>query len=232
MYLYETHLQTAPLSACGRASVRESLESYKEAGYAGVFLSDHFIDGNVDRAIRELPYDERIRIFFGVAEEAEAIGAELGISVFSAFEMSYKGTDFLVYGIDKAWCLAHPDMDKMKKSELLRLLCEDGALVIHAHPFREAQYIDHIRLFPRLVHGTEIFNACRTDFENELAVQYCKNYGLIPFAGSDNHVAGGLKRFGGMATETPLRDVREFIDAVRSGAAKPFERDENGIRIL
>ena len=232
MYFYETHLHTAPLSACGRASVRESLEFYKQAGYAGVFLSDHFIDGNVDRAIRELPYDVRIRIFFGVAEEAEAIGAELGIAVFSAFEMSCKGTDFLVYGIDKAWCLAHPDMDKMKKSDLLRMLCADGALVIHAHPFREAQYIDHIRLFPRLVHGTEIFNACRTDFENELAAQYCKNYGLIPFAGSDNHVAGGLKRYGGMATETPLRNVREFIDAVRSGAAKPFVRDENGIRLL
>lgn len=232
MYYYETHMHTAPLSACARAGVRESLEYYKEAGYNGVFMSDHFIDANIDRAIRGLPYDERIRCFFDVAEEAKQIGEEIGISAFPAFEMSYKGTDFLVYGIDKAWCLAHPDMDKMKKSELLRMLSEDGALIIHAHPFREAQYIDHIRLFPRLVHGVEICNACRTDFENELAAQYCKNYGLIPFAGSDNHIAGGLKRFAGMATEMPLRDVREFIDAVRSGAAKPFVRDENGIRIL
>ena len=69
--------------------------------------------------------------------------------IFSAFEMSYKGTDFLVYGIGKEWCLNHPDMDKMSKKELLRLLMDDGALVIQAHPYREAGYIDHIRLFPR-----------------------------------------------------------------------------------
>ncbi len=232
MYLYETHLHTAPLSACARAGVRETLEYYKSAGYTGVFLTDHFIDGNVDRAIRGLPYEERIRHFFAVKDEAKEIGGELGIEVFYAFEMTCGGTDFLVYGIGMDWCLAHPDMDKMKKSELLRMLCEDGALVIHAHPFREAAYIDHIRLFPRLVHGTEVFNACRTDFENEMAAQYCKNYSLIPFAGSDNHVAGGLKRFGGMATEEPVRDVGEFIELVLSKAAKPFIRDENGLRIL
>ena len=195
-------------------------------------MSDHFIDANIDHAIRGLPYDERIRRFFAVAEEAKQIGDEIGISAFPAFEMSCGGTDFLVYGIGAEWCLVHPDMDKMKKSELLRLLCEDGALVIQAHPFREAPYIDHIRLFPRCVHGTEICNACCSDLANEFAEQYCKNYGLIPFAGSDNHAAGGQKRFAGMATETPVRNVCEFIDLVKAGKAKPFVRDADGVRLL
>ena len=33
----------------------------------------------------------------------------------------------------------------------------------------------------------EIYNANRTDFENRQAEIFCENYGLIPFAGSDNH---------------------------------------------
>ena len=232
MYLYETHLHTAPLSACGKVSVRDNLEFYKSEGFAGVFLTDHFIDGNIAVCLRNLSYEERIEAYFRVYEEALPIGEELGLSVFPGFEMTYGGTDFLVYGIDKAWCLAHKDMDKMKKSELLALLMAEGALVIQAHPFREAAYIDHIRLFPRHVHGVEIYNACRSDFENRLAAEYAKNYELIPFAGSDNHVGAARPQLGGMTTDAPIKDVRHFIELVFSGEAKPFMKDEAGIHIL
>ena len=62
-YLYETHLHTAPVSRCARASVRESLEFYKELGYEGVFITNHFIDGNIG-CDRNLPYEERIEFYF------------------------------------------------------------------------------------------------------------------------------------------------------------------------
>ena len=52
MYLYETHLHTAPMSGCAKVGVRETLEYYQSAGYAGVFRSDHFLDANIDK---ELP---------------------------------------------------------------------------------------------------------------------------------------------------------------------------------
>ncbi len=71
MYLYETHLHTSPMSACAKATVRENPEYYKSAGYAGVFLTDHFIDGNICHEIRTLPYDEKIRRYFAVFKEAE-----------------------------------------------------------------------------------------------------------------------------------------------------------------
>ena len=232
MYLYETHVHTSPLSACARAGVRETLEFYKSQGYAGVFLTDHFIDGNIDFSLRDLPYDERIKAYFRAVDEGIAIGKEIGLAVFPGFEMSYCGTDFLVYGIGEEWCLLHKDMDKMRKSELLRLLRDDGALVIQAHPFREAGYIDHIRLFPREVHGVEVYNSNRTDFENKLAEQYCENYKLVAFAGSDNHRGAEQPKFGGMATETPIESVEQFINAVLFGEAKPFLIDENGFKLL
>ena len=224
MYLYETHLHTSPVSACARVGVRETLEYYKNAGYAGVFIADHFIDGSFNLDALQLPYEEQIEYYFSSYEEGRLFGKEIGLDVFSGIEMSYGGTDFLVYGIDKEWCLAHPDMHKLQKSQLLRMLMEEGALVIQAHPFREAAYIDHIRLFPRHVHGVEVYNANRTEFENKLAEQYAENYGLLRFAGSDNHAGGRQSLFGGMATETPLLSVADFIARVKNGEATPFFR--------
>ena len=225
-------MHTSPLSSCAKAEVRESLEYYKSLGYAGVFITDHFIDGNIDRNVRTLPYEEKIEYFFRLQESAVLLGENLGIKVFPGFEMSYAGTDFLVYGIDKDWCMRHKDMDKMRKTELLTLLANDGALIIHAHPFREAGYIDHIRLFPRHVHGVEVYNASMSDFVNQRAEEYSKNYALIRFAGSDNHRGPATKSLAGMATEAPLKDVNDFISAVLSGNAKPFKKDENGIYFI
>lgn len=223
MYQYETHLHTSPVSRCARASVRESLEYYKSLGYAGVFITNHFIDGNID-IDPSLPYEQRINFYFSDYESGVKIGKEIGLSVFCGVEMSYKGTDFLVYGLDKKWYLEHPQIEYMKKSELLNLLKDSGALVIQAHPFREDSYIDHIRLFPRHVHGVEIYNASRKDFENNMAEDYAKSYELIPFAGSDNHVAGKQTNLGGMQSDTPVKDEADFVLRVKKGEMKPFKR--------
>ncbi|MBE6658996.1 MAG: histidinol phosphatase [Ruminococcaceae bacterium] len=227
MYLYETHLHTAPVSRCARATPEETVRYYKEIGYAGIFVTNHFIDGNID-VDRSLPYEERIRFYFSDYEKALAVGQALGISVFCGVEMTYGGTDFLVYGLDREWYLAHPEIEGMPKSKLLPMLIDEGALVIHAHPFREASYIDHIRLYPRCVHGVERFNACRSEFENRLAGQYAENYGLIPFAGSDNHAASGLTTLGGMRTEKPIADEADFVRTVLAGGAEPFKRLPDG----
>ena len=221
MYRYETHLHTLPASKCAKASVRENLEAYKALGFAGVFMTNHFIDGNIG-IDRTHSFEERIEFYYADYEEAKKIGAELGIAVFDGVEMSYGGTDFLIYGLHKDWFLAHPEIDGMKKSEELQLLMDAGALIIQAHPYREASYIDHIRLYPRHVHGVEVYNACRKEFENEMAEHYANAYGLIHFAGTDNHTAGKRKTFGGMECETPITNEQDFIAKVLSGEMKPF----------
>ena len=58
-YVYETHLHTYPVSKCAKASVRDNLTFYKRMGYAGVFITNHFLDGNIN-CDRSLPYEERI----------------------------------------------------------------------------------------------------------------------------------------------------------------------------
>ena len=63
MYRYETHLHTYPVSKCAKADVRDSLEFYKELVYDGVFITNHFLDGNIN-IDRELTYEEKIEFFF------------------------------------------------------------------------------------------------------------------------------------------------------------------------
>ena len=221
MYKYETHLHTSPCSRCARASVEDSLAFYKSMGYDGVFITNHFFDGSMSPA-PDNTYEGKINFFFSDYEHALDVGAKLGIKVFGGVETSYKGTDFLVYGLDKAWFLAHPEIVEMERSDFLTLMRESGALIIQAHPFHEAPYIDHIRLFPRHVHGVEIVNAGHKDEHNRMAKLYAEHYGLIPFAGSDNHFAGEQRRLAGVEFDEPIDSVEEFIAAVKSGAAKVF----------
>ena len=96
MYRYETHLHTKPVSHCARATVRETLEFYKALGYAGVFITNHFLDGNINVDVRGWDYQRQIEYFCSDYEEGIKIGKELGISVFFGAELSYGGSDFLV----------------------------------------------------------------------------------------------------------------------------------------
>ncbi len=214
-YLYETHLHTYPVSKCAKVGVRENLEFYKSAGYDGVFITNHFLDGNIN-GDRSLPYEDRIEFYFSDYEAGVRIGKEIGLSVFLGIESSYKGTDFLIYGLDKAWFLEHPEIESLTKRQMLALMAEQGALIIQAHPFREAAYIDHIRLFPRSVHGVEVYNANRTPLENSMAEIYAQSYGLIEFSGTDNHLGEQQSTFGGMISQTPILDETDFVKRVKN----------------
>lgn len=222
MHKYETHMHTYPVSGCGRCSVRENLEFYREMGYAGVFITNHFLDGNL-KYDKSAPYEERINFYFSDYEEGVKIGREVGIDVFCGVELSYGGSDFLIYGLDKKWYLDNPQIMDMEKSEELKFLMESGALVIHAHPYREDYYIDHIRLYPRCVHGIEVINANRSPLENRMAKIYAESYGFLEIAGSDNHHGPNQKKFAGVQFETPLKSEADFIERVKNGEAKIFE---------
>lgn len=222
MYKYETHLHTFPVSQCAKAGVEESLKFYKDLGYDGVFITNHFLDGNINKDVRSRPYEEQIEFYFSDFEKGLEIGKTLGIKVFCGAELSYGGTDFLVYGLDKKWFLAHPEIMNMKKSDELAFLMENGALIIQAHPFREASYIDHIRLFPRHIHGVEVINANRTKEENNLAKIYAEHYDLIEFAGSDNHTASKQKEIAGVCFDEPICSIEEFIEKAKNRNAKTF----------
>lgn len=235
-YKYETHCHTAPVSGCAKASPVDTVRFYKAIGYDGIFVSNHFLDGNINQEARKLPYPEQIAYYFRDYEDALAEGKRIGLKVFPAVELSFLGTDFLVYGLDPAWYAAHPEIMRMEKTGELAMMMEAGALVVQAHPYREDFYIDHIRLFPRSVHAVETLNSCQPAGVNEMAALYAQHYALLTTWGSDNHWAGKvfdvLRRKGlqpviaGMSADEPLESVEDYIRLIKAGTMRPFLQPE------
>ncbi len=225
-YAYETHLHTCEGSACGKNTGAEMARAYKEAGYTGIIVSDHFFYGNtaVDRS---LPWKEWVELYCKGYENAKAEGDKIGLQVFFAWEASYQGTDFLIYGLDKQWLLDHPEIKDASIEEQYRLVKADGGMVIHAHPYRQASYIPETRLFPDCVDGVETFNSShiregvtpgeRPEYD-KLALAYAREYDFPQTGGSDIHSVN--LTYGGMAFARPLDSIEDFMKAVLSEEGK------------
>lgn len=221
MYRYDTHVHTAPVSKCARASVRETVEFYRAMNFSGIIITNHFLDSNIN-IDRDTPHKKKLDFYYRDADEAEALGREIGLQVFCGEELSYAGTDFLIYGLDRSFYYEHPELMEMDKRTELELLKAAGAFISQAHPYREAYYIDHIRLYPRSVHAAETVNASRSELENRMADVYADAYGLFKTAGSDNHTAGERKRLAGMEFPYRLSSCADFVQAVKNGDAHIF----------
>jgi len=220
-YKYETHLHTNVGSACGQSTPEEMVASYKEAGYTGIFITDHNWGGNTE-IDRSLCWEEWVYQFVSGYERARIAGDGCGLQVFFGWEAGYQGTEFLIYGLDKTWLLNHPEIQKASVEQQYELVHQGGGMVVHAHPFREEFYIPKILLFPKQVDAVETVNATHSNHKsgahfnpkfNEKAFAYAKKYGLPMTAGSDLHNAEKMF-LGGMLFQRKLEDESDFIKAV------------------
>ncbi len=221
LYKYEPHCHTSEGSKCSRIDGASLARFYKYLGYTGIIITDHFYNGNT-AVPRELPWNEWVAKFTEGYKNAKKEGDRIGIDVFFAWEYSIKGNDFLIYGLDENWLYEHPDQLGWHYREYMKNVRADGGMVIHAHPFREAGYIDHIRLIPRDCDGVEVLNASMQDPEvNRRALWYADSYKLIKCAGSDNHV-GKREHLGGVYLPERIKSVGEFITLMKSGKGEIF----------
>ena len=226
MYRYETHLHTSVSSACSRFTPEEIIEKYTRLGYAGVFVTDHYLRGN-SSVPKDLPYDERVKLYFDGYRAVKRCAEGSGLSVFCGVEISHWGTDFLFYGLDEEWYLNNPEIMTESPKEFCLRARNAGALVIQAHPYRERYYIDHLRLFPSDVDGIEIVNATESERSNNLAKFLAEGYGLKISAGSDIHRAS-QEVLAGMEFQEKLKSEQDFIDKIRRGEGSIFTLTDKG----
>ena len=219
-FRYETHLHTRPVSKCSKIDVRPALEFYRDRGYTGVFVTNHFLSGQVVMS-NFSSYEELIEFYFSDYETALSLAGEIGIQVLQGVEISLGGTHFLVYGLRKEWFMAHSELLDMTDVEKLKLFRESGALVIQAHPFRVTKSTDFHRVFPMYSDGVEIYNGGNTELEDEMARKYADHYSLPHFAGTDFH--GRQKRcLCGIEADRPFEDESEFIAMFKGGEVRCF----------
>lgn len=223
-FLYEIHCHTKEVSRCSKISARELVRFYHRINVDGVFITDHFFNNPSNKVPNDISWEERVDGFCEGYNIAYEEGKKLGIKVFFAFEYTYCGTDFLIYGIDRDWLIKNEDCLLLKPAEFMTLVRKNGAFVTHAHPFREWSDVDMIRLMPRNVDGAEVYNDCRTPFENKLANQFAENYSLIRTAGTDNHT-GERKRAALMQFDCEINSSEDFVSALKEGRGVPVLMD-------
>ena len=106
-YKYETHLHTSETSRCASSSGAGHVRYFKSLGYTGVFVTDHFLNGNTT-VPHDAPWPERVALFCHGYDVAAKEGAKLGLDVFFAWEYSCGWAHFLTYGLGKDWLLGNP----------------------------------------------------------------------------------------------------------------------------
>jgi hypothetical protein len=154
-YRYELHCHTMDGSKCGAMGIKELVEFYHGMGYAGICITDHFSGNSV--VPDEAPWAERVKYYDGIYEKLSRHGKKFGLYVFFGIEFTIysdinhmsdaTGNDFLIYNLTKDWLLANKSAFIGRPSDIFMRVREAGGFIIHAHPFKEADYIDCIRLW-------------------------------------------------------------------------------------
>lgn len=218
MYRYETHCHISTTSACSNLSPKDAVELYARNGYAGIFVTDHFLNGNttVDPA---LPYPERIHAFCEGYRAVKAC-AEGRLQVFFGLEFSDHGTDVLLYGLDEEALLREEKLLAMDLTTLCSYCGEREILAVHAHPFRDAERATGFRMIPE-AEGIEVMNSARSRLSNALARTYAEGQKKRMTGGSDCH-AKDQPVLSGMEFATPLCSEQDFIARIRRGEGSIF----------
>jgi hypothetical protein len=213
-YLYETHLHTYGVSACGVSRGADYIKAYKEMGYTGIIVTDHFYNANTALSW-DLPWKEWVKRFCGGYEEAKEEGDRQGLDVFFGWEETFdKSDDYLVYGLDKDWMLEHPEMRYWSRLDQYRSVKNAGGCVVQAHPFRQRDYIKKVVLSTDCVDGVEAANGGNSDkVWDALAYRYAKNIGKTIIAGTDIHDVSVVytDKLFGVYLDKKLDSIGDFV---------------------
>ncbi len=216
-YKYDPHMHTSEGSACAQSTAREMADKYKAEGYTGIIVTNHYFNGNTS-VPRDIPWKERVERYCLGYELAKKRGEEIGLDVFFGFEYGNGQADLLTYGLSGEWLCEHPEILDMTYPEYIKFVHRFGGFVVHAHPFREANYIESYTLIPRYEDAVETINASNCDaVYNEHAKIYASWFDLPVTGGSDSHNTSSRFYEGGIVTDFRLASVRDYIDAVKGG---------------
>lgn len=221
MFKIETHLHTCYSSSCGQLSAEEIVEGYLAAGYSGLIVTDHY---NRD-TFQMLGMDTarpgaHLQAFLQGYEKLKTAGEMQGLKVYRGAEVRFDGSwnDYLLYGYsDKL--LRDPEAVFTMGVEAFYEKCKaDGALLIHAHPYRNGGQ----PTTPEALDGVEVCNMNHHhDNRNDLALAFARKYGLLETSGSDCHEVAHIGN-GGILVERLPENEQVLVELLRSRNYKLF----------
>ena len=229
-YLYETHLHTSETSRCAVSGGADYIAGYIDKGYSGIIVTDHFFNAHCVLS-KKLPWEEWVNRFCRGYEEAKEEGYRRGLDVFFGWEETFDSCDdYLVYGLDKAWLLEHPEVRSWTRGEQYKAVREAGGCVVQAHPFRQRYYIPKIILSAGCVDAVEAINGAHEDVSFDvLAYRYAKKIGKPVLAGTDIHDAADIyySDIFGVYSDKKLNNISDFVNMILNDEIAGLKTDES-----
>lgn len=224
MYKTEAHLHTAEGSSCGKLTAAEMMRLYHEAGVDTVFVSDHFQSSFLNK-FPDFTWEQKVDRFLCGYEAAKEAGEKLGMTVLLSAEIRFdvNGNHYLLYGIDRDFLLARPDVLSMTIEEFYPYAKAHGVTVVQAHPYRDGKCFP----MPEHVDGLEVYNSNpRHENFDDKTLEVALKHRLLITAGSDAHrvedVAGAL-----MLSAEKIESSAQYVQLMREGGARAVKMVKN-----
>ncbi len=212
-YKYEIHAHTKETSLCAQISAEELVNKYKEAGYSGIVITNHY--SPMTFTLSEFFNKKKaVNHFLAGYRKAKEFETE-DFSVLLGVELRFYATvnDYLIYGVTEDMLYELPFLLPLYIKKASRLFREKGCLFLQAHPFR--QFIR--RANPKYLDGVEVFNGKATKEANESSLKWAEEINTkIKTSGSDCHRETGVG-LGGIITEEPIKTNEDLLRILKSG---------------
>ncbi len=210
-YRLELHAHSSPASGCSEVSADELVRVFKEAGYDGIALTNHFISDTEHSESKEKAI-EKFKKDLYIAHET---GEKLGIKVYTGAELRFykeSDNDYLFFGYETDELPEIFDWLNTDLETFVKGYKKENSLLIQAHPFRN----NMMRIDPTLVDAMEAYNV-HQNHNGRVAVAslYAAEHGKIMTVGSDYH----HPNFEGIsATRTKVlpKDESELISIIKN----------------
>jgi predicted metal-dependent phosphoesterase TrpH len=206
------HMHTKEVSICAQVPASEIVTLYKEAGFNGMVITDHFYKAYFDR-LGNKSWKEKIREYMSGYNEALVRGQRQGIDVFFGMELRFNESpnDYLIFGIDEDFLIENERLYDYNIEKFKSLVENKDVLIYQAHPFRPGI----TTAVANLLDGVEVFNGNpRHDSKNHLALEFAKVNNLRTISGSDFHELEDTVR-GGLVLKKRPANIKELVNILR-----------------
>lgn len=110
-FCMEMHFHTAEVSPCGNVPAAEAVRAYRERGYRGVVVTDHYAKYNFDRFPGS--WTDKLAAWLTGYRAAKHEGEAIGLAVLLGMELRLGGdnapvNEYLVYGVTEGQLAASP----------------------------------------------------------------------------------------------------------------------------
>lgn len=221
---YELHFHTSEVSSCSKVTAADSVGWYKDKAYDGIVVTDHYTRQYFEED-DESSWEEQVDRYLSGYQLAVRTGRPLGLNILPGLEIRFdeNNNDYLVFGIDRAFLIAYPELYKLGIRSFHELTHKNNMLVYQAHPMRNGMTV----INPLRVDGLEGYNGNpRQTSRNDIATLWAQKHDMRCISGSDFHQQGDEGR-GGVIFNQPVLSQQDLVAALASQAYTLITTDDD-----